>query len=121
MSHRRYVNVSVAVFTDGPWVAEIVEVVFDVTAVVFTVNVIDVLPAGTVTEPGTVAEDELLDRGIESPPAGATELIVRVPVIVFPPLTEAGFSAKETMVGLLTVRVTVFTKPFRLAVIVATD
>jgi len=79
-----------------PNVAVMVAVVFDVTFVVLTVKVDDVLPAGIVTVAGTVAEESLLNSEIVSPPTGAAEPIATVPVLVFPPTTE--FGAKATWV-----------------------
>jgi len=70
-------------------------VMFDVesvaTATVVTVKVAVDAPAGTVTEPGTVATavfDET--RFTEYPPVGALPVRVTVPVEVKPPPTEAG-------------------------------
>ena len=57
VTDRRQVMVSVAVFVVPLRVEEIVAVVFDVTAVVLTVNVAEVLPARIVKVAGTVAAD----------------------------------------------------------------
>ena len=74
------------------------------TTTVFTVNVVEVEPAGTTTVAGTVADE--LDEEIPtvSPPAGAALLIVRVAVEETPPITVVGFRASETSVGAWTVR-----------------
>jgi hypothetical protein len=80
-------------------VAEIDALVFEVTAVVFTVKVADVLPAGIVTVDGVVAEATLLDNEMASPPVGAAEVMVTVPVLVLPPLTEVGLKVTDLIVG----------------------
>jgi hypothetical protein len=59
-----------------------VALVLDLTAVVFTVNVADVFPAGIVRHFEMVAEAELLTIKIERP-AGARDVIVTVPVPTF--------------------------------------
>jgi hypothetical protein len=99
--------VSVAVLEVLPSVAVIDAVVFVLTAVVLTVNVAEVLPAGIVTVAGTVAEESLLDSEITSPPAGAIDPIRTVPVLGLPPLTEVGLKVSETRVGGLMVSVAV--------------
>jgi hypothetical protein len=65
------------------------------TALVVTVNVVDVLPAGTVTLAGTTAEALLLDRVTAAPPPGAAPLNVTVAVEPEPPVTAVGFSDSE--------------------------
>ncbi len=67
----------------------VTEVVAD-TAVVVTVKVAEVAPAGTVTEAGTVADVEFDETPTGEPPVGAADLRVIVPVLLFPPTTEAG-------------------------------
>jgi hypothetical protein len=62
---------------------------------VVTVNVALMLPAGTVTEGGTVTEELLLDNAIVTPPAGAGLAKDTVPVNDVPPLTLVGL--KETL------------------------
>jgi hypothetical protein len=63
---------------------------------VFTVKLVLVWPACTVTLEGTVATDVLpLDRVIEAPPDGAAPLRVTVPVELFLPLTLVGFRLSE--------------------------
>ena len=52
-----------------------------------------VLPAGTVTDGGTVATAvSLLARATAAPPAGAAILSVTLPVDAVPPVTAAGFT-----------------------------
>ncbi|OLE15560.1 MAG: hypothetical protein AUI36_37980 [Cyanobacteria bacterium 13_1_40CM_2_61_4] len=69
-----------------------------VTALVVTVNVALVAPAGTVTLAGTVAAELLLDSVTCAPPAGAGPLRVTVPVAEFPPMTLGGLTASDTSV-----------------------
>jgi len=68
---------------------------------VFTVKVVLVAPAGTVTLNGTVARFVLLLESMTcAPPAGAGALSVTVPVEVCrPPTTLVGFSVSEERVG----------------------
>ena len=66
------------------------------TALVLTVNVALVAPAGTVTLDGTLAAAVLLLESVTcAPAAGAGPLSVAVPVEEFPPATLVGFSASE--------------------------
>jgi hypothetical protein len=51
------------------------------TAVVWTVKVTEVIPAGIVMVAGTVAAGMLLERETTRPPAGAGDWIVSVPVL----------------------------------------
>jgi hypothetical protein len=74
-------------------------VVFEATFVVLTENVPELFPARIVTELGTGAEVELLDKLIERPLAGATPLILTVAVDAAPPLTEVGLRVIDTMTG----------------------
>ena len=110
--------VSVAVFAVPLSVADIVAVVFDVTEAALAVNVAVVLPAGIVTVAGTVAAD-VLDSVITSPPAGAAEPIVTVPVLDLPEATVAGLSVSDFSVGAVIVSVAVFDTLPRVAVKVA--
>lgn len=65
-------TVRITVFVTPPYVAEIVTDVFAVTALVPIVNVGEtVVPAGTVTDPGTVTPGSLLASATTAPPAGA--------------------------------------------------
>ena len=79
-----------------PSVAVIVATVFEVTDDVVTVKVAVVLPAGTVTLPGTLAELLLLESVITAPPEGAAVVRVTVPVELRPAATVAGFRVNET-------------------------
>ena len=93
-----------ASFVEFPSTAKIVAVVLAVTPVVLIENVTDVFPAGMVTVFGTVADVELLLSWIESPPVGATEPIVTVPVLVLPPWSEVGLTDSDFRIGPLMVR-----------------
>ena len=90
---------SVAVLLAPPYDAVIVAEVDAVTAVVVTVNVALVEPAGTVTLAGTVAADAVLERLTTAPPLGAAPLSVTVPVEDEPPLTLVGFNETDESVG----------------------
>jgi len=90
------VTVSEAVWVPLPYVPEMVTEVDAVTALVLTVNVVLLVPAGTVTLAATVAAAVLLlVRLTTAPPLGAGPLSVTVHVEGFPPVTLAGFSATE--------------------------
>src|SRR5579883_1055527 len=54
------------------------------------VNVVEVAPAGTVTEPGVCNSMLLLDSNISVPPVGAAMFNVTVQVVGAPELTVAG-------------------------------
>lgn len=95
-----------------------VAVVLPLPFVVATENVADVFPAAIVTEPCTVAEPEVLTKETTSPPVGAAELTVTVPVEDFPPTTVAGFNFSDTMTGEVTVKVAEADPPFKLLLIV---
>ena len=70
-----------------------------VTALVLTVNVALVAPAGTVTLEATLAAPLLLESATCAPPAGAAPLSVTVPVEdCVPPMTLVGFSETEERV-----------------------
>jgi len=75
-------------------VAVIVAVALAATAVVFTENVAEFEPAGTVTEAGTDAAALFEARATVVPPVGAAVFIVMVAVEVEPPTTEVGFKVK---------------------------
>lgn len=82
-------------------------VVIVATALVVTVNVVVVLPAGTITEDCTCAAVLLLlERLTAAPPAGATPFSVTVPVELLPPVTNVGLSVTLDSIGGFTVRVT---------------
>ena len=73
-----------------------VTVVDTATALVLTVNVALVAPAGTGTVEGTLAAPLLLESATCAPPAGAGPLNVTVPEDdCKPPRTLAGFSESE--------------------------
>ena len=83
-----------------------------VTALVVTVNVALVAPAGTVTLAGTVAAVLSLDSVTCAPPAGAGPSSVTVPVELLPPVTVVGLSASEERPAAgFTVRVAVRVTP----------
>jgi hypothetical protein len=63
-----------------------------VTDVVVIAKVADVAPAASVTDAGTTAATELLVSVTTTPPAGAGEPSVTVPVAAVPPLTLTGFT-----------------------------
>jgi hypothetical protein len=68
------------VVTEFPrYVAVIVAVCVELTALVVTVKVADVAPAGMLTIAGTVAAVELEDRETTAPPAGAAAVKSTVP------------------------------------------
>jgi hypothetical protein len=93
-----------------PSVAVIVAEVLVATPDVVTVNVVELLPAGTVTEVGTVAAAVLLlCRVTTAPPLGAAAVKVTVPVELFPPTTDVGLMLIEDKVlgAALMVRVAV--------------
>jgi len=75
----------------GPSVAVITAVVLAETEVVVIVNEALVLPAATVTLPGTLADALLLESVTTEPPGGAPAVRLTVPVEVFPPVTSIGF------------------------------
>ena len=97
--------VSVAVFEAPANVAEIVDEVFELTAVVDTVNVAVELPAGTVTDAGTVALELVDDSVTTDPPVPAFPLRVTVPVEDVPPVTLAGLSESPVNVAGVMVKV----------------
>ena len=65
------------------------------TDVVVTVKLAMVLPAATVTEPGTTAAALLLESETDTPPVGAEPLSVTVPVVEVPPVTLDGLIATD--------------------------
>jgi hypothetical protein len=103
-----------------PNVAEIAATVLELTAVVVTVNLAEVFPAGTTTVAATTAELLLETNLIAMPPAGAVVPRVTVPVEVLPPTTEGGLKVKPVIDGGLIVRFAVSNSPFTLAEIFAT-
>lgn len=89
-------TVRFAVLVMVPSFPVMVAIVAALTALVFTVNVADVEPAGTVTDTGTVAETLDDVRETVTPPVGAAVDNVAVPVEAVPPVTEVG----ETVIAL---------------------
>ena len=74
------------------------------TALVVTVKVAWMAPAGTGTLPGTVAAGSLLERETTAPPLGAGSLSITVPVgEEVPPVTLVGVSVSEEGAGGITV------------------
>jgi hypothetical protein len=73
------------------------------TALVLTVKVALVVPAGTVTLDGTLAAPLLLESISCAPPAGAGLLSVTVPVDDCAPVTVEGFKVSEVTAGGVTV------------------
>ena len=93
-----------------PDVAETITGVDTVTVAVVAVNVCELLPAGTVMPAGTVTIEGLaLISETNTPPAGATALMLTVPVEVVPPVTFAGMKLTRTTGGgrMVTIAVTI--------------
>ena len=99
------VNVAVAEVLFA--VAVIVAVALAATALVVTVNVVLLVPAGTVTEAGTVALALLLERVTTVPPDGAALESVIVAVDDVGPTTAVGLKLSEVTVGDVIVRTAV--------------
>ena len=112
-------TVSVAVRVVVPKRPVIVTEVDADTGDVVTVNVVLVLPAGTVTDAGTVAAALLLLRAISAPPTAAGPLRVTVPVELLPPSTLVGLRLIALKAGGFTVNVAVRVVEPKIAVIVA--
>jgi len=90
------VSVSRAELVAPPKDAVIVTGVDTLTALVLTLNVALLAPAGTVTLEGTLAAAPLLESATCAPPAGAAPLMVTVPVEdCTPPITLVGFRVIE--------------------------
>ena len=81
------------------------------TALVVAVNVALVALAGTVTLPGTVAAELLLDSVTGAPPPGAGPFSVTVPVELLPPVTVVGLTLSELGMGGITVSEAVWLAP----------
>ena len=90
---------------EGPFFAVIVTVTLDGTAFVITLKVTEVFPGGTVTDVGTSAEVALLVSVITSPGVGAGEVILIVPELEDPPVTEEGLNVSVLNEGGSMVRV----------------
>ena len=104
-------TVKVAVLAT-PRVAVITEEVCAPTPSVVTVNVAEVLPAGTVTLAGTVAAAVLLLESVTTaPPVGAAPFSVTVPVELFPPTTVVGLIDKVESCTAFTVKVALAVAP----------
>ncbi len=73
----------------------IVTGVDDVTIDVVMLKVAVVFPCETVTDTGTVAAALSLLSVTTAPPVGAAAVSVTVPVELFPPITEVGFTLTE--------------------------
>ena len=94
------VTVSVALWLTAAYPAEMTTFVGTLTAVVATVNVALLAPAGMVTLAGTVAIVVLLLASVTTlPPVGAAPVSVTVPWDVLPPITLVGFSVREESTG----------------------
>lgn len=89
----------------------IVTIVVDATAAVETVNVAVLAPAGTVTEPGTVAEVWLDERVTTAPEGPAGPFKVTAPSAVLPPPTELGVTVNPEIVAAVRVKVAVADVP----------
>ena len=85
-------TVSVVVLLTPSDDAVITAGVLAVTTVVLIGKVAVVAPAATVTDAGTTAVAELLVKATTTPPAGAGEPSVTVPVAAVPPLTLTGLT-----------------------------
>jgi hypothetical protein len=82
------------------------------TATVVAVNVVEVLPPGTVTVPGTWATAVLLlESATTEPPVGAGPFNLTVPVELLPPVTDVGLSETVDTTGGFTVRVALALPP----------
>lgn len=81
------------------------------TRLVVILNVVVLLPLGTVTVAGTPAAEELSLSETTAPPLGAGPLNVTVPVELVPPLTVVGLTDNVLNAGGLTVSAAVFVIP----------
>lgn len=88
-------------------VPPIVATVLLPTGLVLTVNVVELDPAGTVTEAPTVALELVDERLMTEPPGPASPLRVTVPVAGFPPKTDVGLSVRLVRVAGVTVKTAV--------------
>jgi hypothetical protein len=88
------------ILEDVPW-----------TALVVTVKVVLVEPAGMVADAGTWADAVLLFSEITAPLGGAAPLRVKVAVEGKPPVTVLGLRVREVRVATETVRVVVLLTP----------
>jgi hypothetical protein len=113
LTYRRRLRMDkVALFVTPPEVAETVTEVLDEPGDVLTMNVVELLPCGTVTLAGTLATvGLLLDSTTTLPPAGAEPLRVTVPVEGLPAFTVEGESVNDDSTGGLMVTVVVLVMP----------
>lgn len=112
------VTVRFAVCVTVPALAEMVTDVDVETAAVEMVNVAERAPAAIVTVAGTVAAALLLESETDVPPLPAGPFSVTVPFDALPPVTDAGFKAKDARVAAFTVRDAVSDEDPSFAVIV---
>jgi S-ribosylhomocysteine lyase LuxS involved in autoinducer biosynthesis len=101
---------SFAVSVMPPAVAAIFAVLSDLTATVVTVNVAELEPAATVTDAGTAADVESLDKATTIA-AAARPVRVTVPVAVVEPTTADGAIDSDARVAGLIVRFAATTTP----------
>lgn len=113
-------TVSVPLADLAPTDPVIVTVVMEATGAVVTVNVIELDPAGTVTEVGTVTLELSDDKFTTVPPVGAEPVRVTVAVDEVPPVTAVGAKLRVDGTGAVTERVPVAEEP-AVAVIVAVE
>lgn len=93
-------------------VAVMTEVVLDATPRLVTINVLELLPAGTVMLAGTVAAIVLLLLSdTTAPPVGATPFSLTVAVELLPPTTLVGLNETEDMRMGFTVNVAIAFAP----------
>jgi len=85
-----------------------VAVVEAVTVVVATVNVAVVLPAATVTDAGTDAEELESESVTTAPPVGAAAVSLTVPVALVPPFTLVGTIVTDVRPTIVSVSEIVF-------------
>ena len=89
------VIVTVAVLEELAILAVKVLTSFVDTEAVLMVKAIEVFPAGTVTDDGTVMALDPLDKITGIPPTGAPPVRVTVPEIVAPPVTTLGLTLRR--------------------------
>jgi hypothetical protein len=114
-------SVSVALWVPPPvYVAEMCAVAVAATVVLVTVNVVELKPAGTVTELTDKLATAVLSLATltTTPPVGAVVFNVTVAVEVAPPITLAGLNPTDEMAGGFIVRITVRCTPLKDAEIV---
>jgi len=108
--------IRVAVSVASPQTAVITTGVGPETGLVVIANEALALPAGTMTDPGTLATDGVsLLKVIDTPPFGAGPLKVTVPWETIPPTTLIGFTPIEFRTGGMTVREAVLVAPLKVA------